>query len=229
MEHHEADHSSSWARLSQETPGQEALLRYGVGIAVGILVFLLNPFQVGIQLRMMTGWDAALVTALAIPWWTIWRADAAMTRTRARTADPGNVGILLVAVFVSAASLATAFYVFAIKKPEPTMDRELLIILLVVISVFGGWGLLQTAYTLHYARLYYAREETRGGLAFPDAEPDDLDFAYFAFGVGVAFQTSDVTITSRPMRRVVLVHSIVSFVFNAAIFALMVNLLAGQF
>jgi len=222
-------HSSMWARLSQETPGAEATLRYALGVLVGLAVFFLNPMRHSAEMRLMSGWNAGLITALVIPWWTIWRADAVMTRTRARTADPGNVGILVVTLLVSIVSLLAAFYVFAVKTPERTMMSEAFIILEVVVCILAGWALLQTAFTLHYARMYYSSGESREGLEFPSGPPDDLDFAYFAFGVGVAFQTSDVNITSRSFRRTVLVHSVVSFVFNVAIFALMVNLLAGQF
>jgi uncharacterized membrane protein len=67
-----------------------------------------------------------------------------------------------------------------------------------------------------------------GGLEFPgDAQPDYLDFAYFSFVLGMTFQVSDVQITSHRLRRVALLHSIISFFFTTVILALSINLLAS--
>ena len=41
--------------------------------------------------------------------------------------------------------------------------------------------------------------------------------------IGCASQTGDVNTVSREMRRVTLIHGIVSFAFNTAILALMIN------
>ena len=72
--------------------------------------------------------------------------------------------------------------------------------------------------------------DPRGGLIFPDTkEPTYLDFVYFAYTIGVASQTADIEISSRPMRAVVLAHSIMSFFFNTTILALTINLAAGLF
>jgi len=82
---------------------------------------------------------------------------------------------------------------------------------------------------LRYAHLYYRGDrEGTGGLEFPGKrEPDDLDFAYFAFTIGMCYQTSDVTISSYAIRRTVLVHAIISFAYNTAILALALNLIFG--
>jgi uncharacterized membrane protein len=88
--------------------------------------------------------------------------------------------------------------------------------------------LMQTSYTLHYPRIYYADGNGPGGLNFPGSDPDDLDFAYFAFGVGMTFQVADVAVTSKRMRHVVLKHSLFSFWYNLAIIALLINIVAGR-
>ena len=67
-----------------------------------------------------------------------------------------------------------------------------------------------------------------GGLAFPGSEgPDHAEFLYLAFVVGMTCQVSDVTTASAPMRRLVLLHALVAFGFNAVILAAAVNLAAG--
>jgi uncharacterized membrane protein len=96
-----------------------------------------------------------------------------------------------------------------------------------------SWMILHTIFTVRYAHLYYSNhksEEGRfsGGLDFPsEDEPDFIDFAYFSFTLGMTFQVSDVAISSRKIRRIVLLHSLLSFGFNATIVAMSVNIIAG--
>jgi uncharacterized membrane protein len=87
-------------------------------------------------------------------------------------------------------------------------------------------------FAFHYARRYYdpARQEgtESAGLVFPGKrEPDYLDFAYYSFVVGMTSQVSDVVVTSRRMRRLTLVHGFLAFVFNIAVLALSINILAS--
>ncbi len=97
-------------------------------------------------------------------------------------------------------------------------------------AVAIAWGLTHTAFALRYAHLYYrADNDGVGGLEFPGGEkPDDRDFAYFSFTVGMCFQVSDVAITSRPIRRTVLVHALIAFLYNTAVLALVLNLVVGK-
>lgn len=82
---------------------------------------------------------------------------------------------------------------------------------------------------MHYAHLYYLRSSQGSGLSFPgDEPPDDLDFGYFAFTVGMCFQVSDVAVTSKHIRRSVLAHSLFSFVFSTAVIAIALNLALGR-
>ena len=96
-------------------------------------------------------------------------------------------------------------------------------------TVAASWVLVPTLFTLNYASRYYLQGGQ--GFGFPGSSegfhPDDADFAYVAFTIAVAAQTSDVTVTTRPMRRLVLVHSVLSFAFNTMILALAINLAAG--
>jgi uncharacterized membrane protein len=72
------------------------------------------------------------------------------------------------------------------------------------------------------------KDKVTGGLEFPDEKnPDYLDFVYFSFVVGMTFQVSDVEISSRPIRRLVLLHGLISFAFNTAIVALSINVISS--
>jgi len=70
---------------------------------------------------------------------------------------------------------------------------------------------------------------TEGGLVFPggDGKPVITEFLYLAFTIGMTFQVSDVTTSTPRMRRLVLLHGLVGFAFNAMILAATVNIVAG--
>lgn len=99
-------------------------------------------------------------------------------------------------------------------------------------TLVSSWLLLPAGFTMHYAHLYYTNpQQEKPWLLFPDrpAEPAYSDFMYFSFTIAVASQTADVEIASSPMRRAVLMQSVVSFVFNMAILGLCINISAGLF
>lgn len=95
------------------------------------------------------------------------------------------------------------------------------------------WAFANSIYALHYAHAYYMSEEGTGkdvaGVDFPATKtPDYWDFAYFAFTIGMTFQTSDVAITSGDIRKIVLLHSFAAFVFNIGVIAFTINVLGGS-
>ncbi len=115
---------------------------------------------------------------------------------------------------------------------------ETLHVALAFATVALSWFMVQLIYALHYAHEYYApapdapkaRSGDAGGLAFPGGEPPDYwDFLHFAIVIGVAAQTADIAFTSKTLRRVGTVHSVLAFVFNTVVLALTISLLAGLF
>jgi uncharacterized membrane protein len=103
-----------------------------------------------------------------------------------------------------------------------------------LLSVALSWIMLHTIFTIHYAHLYYDDDNQQigvctEGIDFPgDKKPDYLDFAYFSFVIGMTFQVSDATISDRKIRRLVLVHSVLSFLFNTIIVALTISLITSK-
>jgi uncharacterized membrane protein len=116
-------------------------------------------------------------------------------------------------------------------KSEHGSDRDISIAVSVA-TILLSWMLIHTVFALFYAHEFHSEGNDRagghgGGLAFPDdSTPDYLDFLYFSFVVGTTAQTSDVAVTSRAMRRVVMLHGVLSFFFNTAVIALAVNIAA---
>ena len=109
----------------------------------------------------------------------------------------------------------------------PRAEQEL--VLLCLLAVVTAWILCHTTYTVRYAHLYYRDDGDLGGLGFPGTEmPCLLDFAYYAFTIGMCFQVSDVTVTQHQMRQATLGHALLSFVFNTLVLALALNLLFGH-
>ena len=96
-------------------------------------------------------------------------------------------------------------------------------------TVVGSWLLLGVVYCFHYAHIYYNSKHAHPELKFPDdgLEPNYWDFLYFSFTISVAVQTSDVCVMTRTMRKLVLSHSVIAFLFNLLILGLSVNMAAG--
>jgi uncharacterized membrane protein len=172
----------------------------------------------------MVGWDAGALLLVTLAWMIILRASPAETRARAALEDPGRRFVFVIAVVSSLFSLFAAVGVLKHLRTLPPAHAEVWTGLALA-AVALSWVVTHTAFTLRYAHLYYRGRAACGGLKFPGTEtPCELDFAYFAFTIGMCFQVSDVTIESARVRRAVLVHSLVSFLYNTTILALSLTL-----
>lgn len=217
-------------RKTRPTPRwvpKSAPARLVIATVLGLLVGLALDTSAAV-IRIIAAWDAFAVLLLAFAWAIIWTADAAETRRRAANDDPGRTAVWIVVVISSTLSLfAAAFGLRHARALSPTIAA--VEVALSLGAVVTAWCLSHTAWTLRYAHLYYRDDdEGIGGLAFPgDKEPDEVDFAYFSFTIGMAFQTSDVCVTSPQIRRAVLLHGVQSFAYNTTILALALNLAYG--
>lgn len=106
-------------------------------------------------------------------------------------------------------------------------------IALIIGTLLIAWLFSNMIYALHYGHLYYSAKPRDGGdcggIDFPgdEDEPDYWDFIYFAFTLGMTFQTSDVEISSRRIRRITILHCFAAFVFNIGVLAFTINVLGG--
>ncbi|MBP1472723.1 DUF1345 domain-containing protein [Frateuria sp. MAH-13] len=173
----------------------------------------------------LLGFDAGALSFMALQLREFARATPAGMREKARRQDPGRWGILW-----SGVAISTVVLVALGTELEAGKTGGLLGIVVAAASIMLSWGFLNTLFALHYAHGYYGGYgEQHRGLDFPGGgEPDYWDFAYFAVVIGMTFQVSDVQVTSRELRRMVLVHGVIAFFFNVFILAVSVNIVAGQ-
>src|SRR5215211_900356 len=200
-----------------------------IAVLAGITCFFALQPWLGWQTRSVAAWDVVELVLVGEAWWfVILRSNPQRARERAVAEDPGRAGLLAVSFGVSLVSLVAAVVMISNAQAVASDAPDRLPQALGLVAIVGAWTLLHTAYALHYAGLYYAEPDMDCGLEFRGGPPDDADFAYFAFGIGMTFQIPDVNVTNRWMRRVVLGHQLLSFAYNTAILALIINLLAGR-
>ena len=149
-------------------------------------------------------------------------------RAVAQRQDVGRTVIFIFVIIVACAALFAVAFLIRSGKPE---ERHLFSIhlFLALATIVLSWLLMHAVFGLRYAHRFYDDSATNaekhaGGLNFPEDDlPDYRDFAYFSFVIGMTCQVSDVDVTSREMRRLVLLHGILSFGFNTVILALTIN------
>jgi uncharacterized membrane protein len=202
-----------------------------VACVIAFVVFQWMGF--GLDIRLVAAWDAAVLTAcLFLLFRLILRIQmpSSIERTRDRVSREGLVWMILGVVVVLLSVVVLVLTFLFLRRPEEHVLKEgqvWLPVVLGLIAVVGAWASMHLAFALHYARLHYRDSGNPNTLSFPnkaEMEPTDLDFAYFAFMIGMAFSGADVTVRGRSLRGWVLIHAVVSFVFNTAILALAINL-----
>lgn len=203
--------------------------RFGVALVLGAAGIGLAPAELALAGRAVVGWDAFALASLALIWCVVLTADAGHTRTVAARESPGRaVAFVFVPVAVTCSLSAVLLLLSTGMMPTLPPLMRALHVALAIAGVAAAWLLLHTVFTLRYAHLYYAADGG-GGLEFPAGSPPPnyLDFAYFAFGIGMTAQTSDVSISAPGLRHTALLHGLISFVFNTAVVAVSISGLVG--
>jgi uncharacterized membrane protein len=195
-------------------------------LAVGILAAVVVAWFAPWQITVLVAWDVAGLYVLTLVWVRIGRYDAAATRLHAMRDDDTRAGAELLLLLAGVASLVGVGFAF-LKANEGGGHEEALLEALGIVTIAVSWFVVHTTFTLRYAHLYYS--EPVGGIDFKSghAEPDYRDFAYTAFTVGMTYQVSDTDVTHRVLRRTVLNHALLSFLFGAVILATTVNVIAS--
>jgi len=195
-----------------------------ISIAVGIVAFFLLPGSLRLVTRLLIGWDIFVTLYLLLVYIMMLRCGLAHIRRNAILQDDGRFLILLVTALGAFASIA------AIVLELGASHHGRFELGLATVTVALSWAAVHTAFALHYAHDFY-RGAKPGGLQFPSGDqhehPDYWDFVYFSFVIGMTAQVSDVGVTDKTIRRTAIVHGIISFIYNTALVALMVNIAAS--
>ena len=200
---------------------RQILLSFGLGLSIGVILGLLSFGRFAPSL----GWDAGAISYLLLVWRDIWRLNSEETREIATSEDASTVVDDAILILASVVSLVTVALVLS-HPGTPEVGEQVLRTFLGIISVVLAWAVLHTVFTLRYARLFY--EEPMGGVDFNTSElPRYSDFAYIAFGVGMACQVADTNLRTWQFRRAVLRHALLSFIFATTILAVTINLVAS--
>jgi len=209
--------------------------RFFVAAAIGLLAAFALPGIHNPSLRAVIGWDTGAAVFIALLLTMMARATPASMRRRALHEDEARWAFL---ALMAGAGFFGLFAILGI-MPEAKKAGDLVMIGLSILSattILLSWLVVHLTFAMHYAHEFFYEVELHEdpGLAFPgvDDERGDLDywdFCYFAFVIGMTAQVSDVQVRTRRWRRMVLTHGILSFLFNAAILGLSINLLAGFF
>lgn len=201
-----------------------------VGLAVGLAAMVVVRWQVAVLL----GWDAAAFVFLGSVWPVIVRADGPGTEHLATREDLTRDTARLLLLGASTASLVSVLFALRLAGQEGG-DQQLVLIVVATLTVVVSWIVLNTVFTLRYAGDFYSapREPVEpvepvdfGGAPAAD-RPDYRDFAYIAFTIGMTYQVSDTNLRDRRIRRTVLLHALLSYLFGVVIVAAAVNIIAG--
>ena len=205
-----------------------ALSRAAIASVAALLAGAALSAVVPLRLAVLSGWDVGAIVLLFFAWRRIWVSGDAETRTHAAGDDPGRAAVFVLVVLAAGGSLISTVALVHKVKAVPGAEGDALVALS-LLNVALSWAVTQTAFALRYAHLYYREdEEGVGGVEFPGgAQPSYFEFAYLAFTVGMCFQVSDSSVSSPQIRRAVLLHAVLAFVFNTAILAFALNLVFG--
>lgn len=200
-------------------------------IAAAILG-LFGPAWLPPMVRVVAVYDAATISLLVWFWNIVTRSTAAVTKARAAVEDPGRNAVSAIILIAIAFGFVAAFEILGRGPRDSAPHHGTVIYAIGFAAVVLGWLLIHTVFLFHYAHAYYSERNRNpngdGGLVFPGTpEPSDVDFAYFSFVLGMTFQVSDVQVTGSRLRRDALVHGVISFAYNTAILALVVNVVSG--
>jgi uncharacterized membrane protein len=206
----------------KQTLGQRiAPARFLAFLAIFAIAFAVSFGSLGWTRALMTGFDiAGVFFLLAIT--PVLRASGAAQMRKHAAENDANRAVLLVITGVTMLAILTAVFSEMAVKSGGGPAKPLIVGTLAI-----AWLFSNTVYALHYAHVYYV-EKAPGGLKFSGSgSPDYSDFIYFAFTLGMTFQTSDTAVETRRLRRLVTIHSLLAFVFNIGVLAFTINVLGG--
>lgn len=198
--------------------------RFFISFAFTVLAYFIIPKTGNHYFDALVWWDVFSFCYLFLCWVVFFTMPVKLIRRNAAKEDGSKVFVF---TMILVCSLISMVAVLLLMKGNKTVNQTLMVIVSILAMTFS-WAIVHSIFTFHYGHLFYSAKP-EGGLEFPcdEKEPDYLDLAYFSFGVGCTFQVADVEISSARIRRLVLFHSLLSFMLNTCVVALSINIISG--
>lgn len=176
--------------------------------------------------HVLIGWNAAVAVYLAQVWRLFLTADSEAVKRTAEIEDERRPVLLGMVLSLVLASLVAIVQAMIGVKNGPDVQRAL-VAGLAGVTLVSSWMLLQSVFVLHYAHRHFGAAKGHG-FDFP-GEPatDYMDFVYLSFCIGATFQVSDTTVKTSKLRKLITAHAAIAYLFNTAILALGINIIAG--
>jgi uncharacterized membrane protein len=207
-------HDSSPPSLGVRMRLSSAAVRVTSGLLAGAVAGALVSLAMPPSAAILLGWDVGVTIYLAWTWSAVRGLDPAVTAQRAKREVPSTPVAVLAAVGFA-----------LVKAGQAHGGTKAYLVSLGVLSVVLSWTVVHTVFALRYARAYYS--DPVGGIDFNEDEPPNyIDFAYYAFTVGMTFQVADTNITTRTVRRATLHHALLSYLFGSVLLGLVINVVA---
>ena len=204
-------------------------VRLIASVIVALAVILLLPRHWSFVPRVLTGWNCGVTLFLLLIYQWMRSLSAEQICSRFIEEDE-SAPVILVVVIVAALLSVVAIVALLSTIRQVAGDARTAHFALSALTVANSWLLVPTMYALHYADMFYSEPAGERPLQFPRTDmPVFWDFAYFSFTIAAACQTSDVSTLNSSMRKTVLVHTVISFFFNATILGFAINITAGLF
>lgn len=217
--------STTPKRVLRLTPVNKLIISTVVTI---ITYFILKELQMNNLYLFLILWIVFAFHYMIFSWIVIFTRTTEEIKYNA-SKDDGSRTFVFIMIFITCA-ISFLIVLLLMSSKDISFYKDYRLVSGAVIAMILSWSMLHTTYIFHYAHEYYgmSKNDLKKGLDFPNNQkPDYLDFAYFAFCIGTTFQVSDVEITSKSIRRVVLLHGLISFFINTIVVALTINLVAG--
>jgi uncharacterized membrane protein len=201
--------------------------RLWISLAAGCATFFFLPADWSTLSRLLVCWNCGVTLFLVLMFFWMTRLTAEQICTRYIEEDETAPFILVIV------TIAATFSLVAIVEPLATMRQvtgteRIAHFALAAATLVNSWVLVPTMFATRYADMFYSVKPENRPLRFPQTPlPVFWDFAYFSFTIAAACQTADVATMDAGARKVVIAHTLVSFLFNASILGFAINVTAG--
>ena len=210
-------------------PAANKLLIAFATCVLTFFILLASGLQMEWITRIMISWDVFSLTLILMSTITFFTMKPRQIKLLVKDQDATR-SVVFIIVLISTVSSLVGIFLLLLNK-EGWLLNKYIETLIYVSGVNFSWLLLHIIFTYRYAHLYYANSQSTDAKCTPaleiqnESNPDYLDFAYFSFVIGMTFQVSDISIVSRQIRRLALLHGLLSFLFNTVIVALSINVI----